>query len=50
VYDADFIREVKEQIAMAKKLASNNLKIENNTQLLHQNSLTMCYSVDMKTG
>ena len=50
VYDADFIREVKEQIEIAKKLASNNLKIEKNTQLFDKNSVTMDYSVDMKTG
>ena len=50
VYDADFIREVKDQIEIAKKLASNNLKIEKNTQLFDKNSVTMGYSVDMQTG
>ena len=50
VYDADFIREVKEQIEIARKLASNNLKIEKNTQLFNKNSVTMDYSVGMMTG
>lgn len=50
VYDADFIKEVKEQIEIAKKLAYNNLKIEKNTQLFNKNSVTMDYSVGMMTG
>ena len=50
VYDADFIKEVEKQIEIAKKLASNNLKIEKNTQLFDKNSVTMDYSVGMMTG
>lgn len=50
VYDADFIKEVKEQIEVAKKLAANSLDIKPNTQLFDKASATTGYYVGQISG
>lgn len=50
VYDADFIKEVKKQIEVARKLASNNLKIEKNVQLFDKNDVNDGYIIGQTSG
>ena len=50
VYDADFIKEVKKQIEIARKLASNNLKIEKNVQLFDKNDVNDGYIIGQTSG
>lgn len=50
VYDADFIKEVKKQIEIARKLASNNLKIEKNTQLFDKDDVNDGYIIGQTSG
>lgn len=50
IYDADFIKEVKTQIEIAKKLAENQLQIPEYTQLFNKNTVTDGYIVGQTSG